>query len=147
MSGYSRIYVVGEPDGLSASDSVNPVRLMLLVGDADRQWLEPHYVDATLAPLGNVRSLVPREPDDPDSIIDACIAFAPALFAQCPTLPRVRAELGDRVLLDFHLSEDGAPDSWAALREEARPIFRELRVWKAVQEPGGSPWKSYRDLS
>ena len=69
-----------------------------------------------------------------DAILDACLAFAPAYFGQCPSLKAVRKELNamdDMEQLDFDQGQHRLPASWATLREEARPLFWQMNVWRA----------------
>ena len=129
MAGYSRIYVVGGLGGHDGCDGVNPIEFMLLVGNADRQWLEPRYMDAATKPLGRLRFVVPEGPDHADALLDACIAFAPRYFAECPSLAKVAAELRDVERLDLHMPIGPIPAAWAVLREEARAPFARLNIW------------------
>ena len=138
MSGISKIYVIGEPGGFMGADGVNPIYLMILVGDGNRQWLEPSYVDWKLGPMGTLKSLVPEEPDHPDALLDACLAFAPDLFSDCPSLEEVSRSLSGVDQLDFHLKKEGVPTGWSTLREEARPFFSKLNIWTAKLRPLGS---------
>ena len=66
MAGYSKFYVVGGEGGFMGSDGVNPIEILILVGDAGRQWLEPHYFDASIRPIGRIQLIVPAGPDDTD---------------------------------------------------------------------------------
>ena len=77
MAGYSKLYVIGGQGGGMGADGVNPIEFLVLIGDADRQWLEPHYVDRSIKPIAKLRAIVPVRPDQPDSLLDACIAFCP----------------------------------------------------------------------
>jgi hypothetical protein len=43
----------------------------------------------------------------------------------------VRSKLKEVEALDFDLGRGEIPHTWAELREEARPIFRKLNIWKA----------------
>jgi hypothetical protein len=52
MAGYSRIYCIGGLGGFAGADGINPMLVQIWVGDADRQWLEAHYFDPGLEPLG-----------------------------------------------------------------------------------------------
>ncbi len=134
MAGFNKLYVIGEQGGFMGADGVNPIEFMLLVGDAGRQWIEPLYVDVSIKPLGALKNIVPEGPDFPDSILDACLAFAPAYFGQCPSLKAVRKELNamdDMEQLDFDQGQHRLPASWATLREEARPLFWQMNVWRA----------------
>lgn len=131
MAGYSRMYVVGGEGGFMGADGVNPIEFLILVVDADRQWLEPHYFNVALKPAGDTRRIMPASPDHPDMLLDACLAFAPSMFAACPTLAQVERELGDLTFLDFNSARSSVPESWSALREEARPVFDVLPIWEA----------------
>jgi hypothetical protein len=135
MSGYSRFYVFGGQGGYLGADGVNPIALMILIGDGNRQWLEPLYVDPQLERLGRLSTIVPAVPDHPDNLLDACIAFFPCNFEQCPTFAAVKAALGDAERLDFDAHPEEVPEAWSTLREEARPIFAELNVWQADLAP------------
>lgn len=131
MAGYSRIYVLGGEGGFMGADGVNPIEVLILVGNADRQWLEPHYFDNSIKPLGAVRVIVPTEPDHPDAVLDACLAFCPQRFAACPSLPGVAAQLQGVQRLDFHPDPQGIPAAWGQLRDEARPLFATMPIWQA----------------
>ena len=131
MAGYSALYVVGEPGGYMGSDGVNPIHLLLLVGDADRQWVEPHYFDDSIAPLADVRAVLPARPDHPDLLLDSLVAFWPARFESCPSFTAARAAVGGISRLDL----SSAPAPWKALREEARTLFDELHIWRGELRP------------
>ena len=112
-------------------------RLLILVGAGGREWLEGHAIDTPATPeknefqpIGKIWHIVPKGPLDPNSLIDACIAFAPKLFEDCPTLEDVKASLKDDTMLDFDLRKEDIPAKWSKLREEARPIFEKLTILK-----------------
>ena len=121
MSGYSKIFVVGN----TGFDGINPIYLQILVGNSDRQWLEPHYFDKTIQPIGKIRTIIPEKPDDSNSILDACIAFAPKFFEECPSMKAVSELLQGFDRLDFDIHKEKIPDLWYKLREEARGILQE----------------------
>lgn len=135
MAGVSKLFVVGDPGGYMGSDGVNPIHFFVLVGDGDRQWLEPHYVDTAIIPIGQVRSLIPAEPNHADALLDACIAFGPRYFTACPSLAEVRVALQSTERLDFHQGAAAIPRAWARLREEARPLFAAMSIWQADLTP------------
>lgn len=135
MAGYSRIYVVGGLGGFMGADGVNPIEFLVLVGDADRQWLEPHYFNSTIRPIGRLRLIVPTGPDHPDALLDACIAFCPRYFKSCPSFVKVEEALRDAEHLDFHAHRHAIPAAWFRLREEARPLFAEMNIWRADLVP------------
>ena len=129
MSGYSKIYCIGEEGGFMGSDGINQIYLQILVGDGDRQWLEPHYFDRRLRPIGQITIIVPAGPYHPNALIDACLAFYPKYFEACPSLESVSESLQNETRIDFHF--DGAPVGWEQLREEARSAFRDLTIYEA----------------
>ena len=135
MAGYSKIYVVGTPGGFEGSDGVNNIEMLILVGDADRQWLEPKYINSSIKPIGTIQTIIPFKPDDPDSLLDACIAFSPIHFKTCPSLEGVISKLKGVQRLDFNATSKKIPRYWALLREEARPVFAKLDIWKADLSP------------
>jgi len=135
MAGYSRIYVVGGLGGFMGADSVNPIEFLILIGDADRQWLEPHYFDRSIHPIGRLRTIVPAGPDHADYLLDACIAFCPRYFRSCPSLTRVESALRDADGLDFGAHPEDIPQAWVSLREEARPLFASMNIWRADLVP------------
>ena len=65
LAGFSKLYVIGGLGGFQGADGVYPIRLQIWLGEGDRQWLEPHYVDASIRPLGSVRTIIPDGPDAP----------------------------------------------------------------------------------
>jgi hypothetical protein len=135
MAGYSRLYLIGDIGGFMGADGVNPIEFLVLVGDADRQWLEPHYFDKSIAPIGRLRVIVPARQDHPDSLLDACIAFCPRYFKSCPSLAEVDSALRDAVRLDFDAHPNEILPAWARLREEARPLFAGMHIWQADLVP------------
>ncbi len=135
MAGYSRLYVVGGLGGFMGADGVNPIEFLILVGEGNRQWLEPHYFDRSIRPMGKIRVIVPAGPDHPDALLDACLAFYPRHCESCPSLARVEAALQDAERLDFDAEPRGIPAAWADLREEARPLFAAMNIWRADLVP------------
>jgi hypothetical protein len=135
MAGYSKLYAVGGLGGFMGADGINPIEFMVLVGDADRQWLEPHYFDVSITPIGRLRVIVPAGPDHPDALLDACIAFCPRYFRSCPSLAEVEPALRDAERLDFDAHVEAIPEAWDSLREEARPAFAAMKIWQADLAP------------
>ena len=131
MAGYSSIFCIGGVGGFQGCDGINPINLQIFVGNSDRMWLESHYVDRTLRPIGKIRIIIPEVPDSLHRLLDACIAFAPKYFQECPSLEKVKEELRDTKRLDFDSGKDKIPASWESLRKEATPIFEKLNVFEA----------------
>jgi hypothetical protein len=138
MSGYSKLYCVGEKGGCAGADGMNPIHFQILVGDADRQWLEVHYLNRSLKPLGKIRAVIPKGPDIPDSLIDACIVFYPEHFKKCPSFKSAQKRVKRFKRLDFHLKKKEIPAEWVKLREEARGPFKKLFISEAILQPMGS---------
>ena len=135
MAGISKLYVIGGLGGFQGADAANPIQIQIWVGDADRQWLEPHYIDRSIKPLGAIRSIVPEKPDDPVALLDACIVFFPKHFEQCPSLAKAAVSLEGVTHLDFDQGKKTIPTIWPKLREEARPYFKRLHIFEAVLQP------------
>lgn len=133
MAGYSKFYVFGGAGGFQGADGVNPIAFLVMVGDGDRQWLEPHYFDTAIEPIGRIRTIVPESPGDPEALLDAFLAFYPSGFEACPSLAAVREALKDATSLD--LGSKRVPRAWRTLRQEARPHFERMPVWEAKLEP------------
>lgn len=135
VAGYSKIYVIGGQGGFMGADGVNPIEFLVLVGDADRQWLEPKYFDRSIKPIGKLRVIVPAKPDHLDSLLDACIAFCPRRFSGCPSFAEVNSALRDAQRLDFDARPQEIPTAWVKLREEARLMFADTGIWRADLVP------------
>jgi len=130
MAGYSKLYCIGGLGGYTGADGINPILLQIWVGDASRQWLEAHYFDSRIKPIGNIKVVVPEGPDHPNALLDACLAFYPEVFAQCPSMTQVKSKLGEAECLDFDVREN-IPEEWDQLRSEARGLFGELHIFEA----------------
>jgi hypothetical protein len=135
VAGFSRFYVFGGQGGYEGADGVNPIALMILQGEGNRQWFEAVHVGPALCRLGEVRTVIPAGPDHPDGLLDATIAFFPQPFEECVSLAAVRDALGETEVLDFDAEPDAVPEAWAELREQARPVFADLNVWQADLVP------------
>ena len=135
MAGFSKLYVIGGLGGFQGADGVNPILMQIWVGDAGRQWLEPHYIDRSIKPIGAIKTLIPEGPNDPHSLLDACIAFFPKHFEKCPSLAEAILQIKDCTNLDFDLDKQNIPLVWQTLREEAHPHFNRLHIFEAVLRP------------
>lgn len=116
-------------------DGVNPILAQIWMGESHRMWFEARYFDKEFGPMGRLRVVVPPRPDRDDNLLDACLAFFPAPFEQCPSFSAVLEQLGDAEGLDFHAEPGKVPASWEKLREEAREEFAQIGLWQADIEP------------
>jgi len=135
MSGYSKIYCIGGFGGFQGADGINPIYFQIWVGDADRQWLEVHYIDRSIKPLGQINTIIPESPNNPNGLIDACIAFYPKHFNKCNSLKLVREKISSFDSLDFHLGLKKIPKEWFMLRKEALPFFQKLNIFEGKLWP------------
>jgi hypothetical protein len=131
MAGYSGLYVVGGEGGFMGADGVNPIGFQILIGESDRQWLEVHYFDTNIKPIGKLRTIIPEDPAHPNGLLDACIAFFPEHFSACRSLATLQQQLKNTDTLDLHMGTKRITTAWAKLREEARPLLNELNIWRA----------------
>ena len=142
MARYGELYVIGGPiagvetpaKGWAKSvggKGVSPILFQILVGGTDRRWFEVHYLDNSIKPLGNIMRVIPERPDYPDALLDCCIAFYPKYFEGCPSFATVPKKVKDFRRLDFYRGMEEVPEEWADLREEARPLFKDLCIWEA----------------
>jgi hypothetical protein len=135
VAGFSKLYVIGGLGGFQGADGVNPIQMQIWVGDSDRQWLEPHYFDPSIKPLGTIRAIVPEKPDDPISLLDACLIFFPKHFEKCPSLAEAALSIEGMTRLDFDQGKKAIPTIWPKLREEAKPYFKRLHIFEGVLHP------------
>jgi hypothetical protein len=131
MAGFSRLYCIGGLGGFGGADGINPIALQIWVGDASRQWFEAHYFEDDIRPIGKIKSMVPERPDHPNVLLDACLAFYPSAFAQCPSMAAVQSKLAQTEFLDFDLGKSEIPPEWQQLRSEALAPFRGLHIFEA----------------
>jgi hypothetical protein len=130
MAGFNQIFCIGGVGGFNGSDGINPIELQILVGDGNRRWLESHYFDKSIKPIGRIKVIIPEVPEYLSGLIDACIAFAPKYFEQCPSMDKVKEELKEVRRLDFDQSREKIPESWYALRKEATPFFEKMNIFE-----------------
>jgi hypothetical protein len=124
MAGYNAIWIVGR----KTHDGVNPISTMVLQGLSDRIWLElPRGYKTSKV---KVKTMIPPQPNDPNMLIDMCMAFMPQLFQENPHYVQMLEHMESKTFLDLHLNEN-VPDTWELVREEVRPIFDQLTIFKA----------------
>jgi hypothetical protein len=131
MAGFSKLYCIGGLGGFRGADGINPLQMQIWVGVSNRLWLEAHYFDSEIRPIGKVKVIVPKGPDDPNMLLDACLAFYPAAFAQCPSMAAVQSKLAQAERLDFNTGQNEIPQQWYQLRSEAWEPFRQLHIFEA----------------
>jgi hypothetical protein len=75
-------------------------------------------------------------------LLDALLAFGPSCFSdRRPSLAVVAAGVKDAESLDFDAAPEKVPAEWTVLREEARPLLREIGIRRGDLAPvrsGGS---------
>lgn len=130
MAGYSKIFCIGDLGGFQGADGINPILFQILVGDADRQWYEVIYFNKSIKPIGQIKIIIPENPNNPNALLDSCIAFYPSCFSSCPSLKVLEAKLAKATRLDFDLRRD-IPQEWYQLRKDALPLFKLLNIFEA----------------
>lgn len=138
MAGYSKLYVVGGLGGHMGADGVNPIEFLVLVGDAGRQWLEPHYFDRyDRAPRksSNHRAGRTRPFGQPAGCVHRLL---PSKLQGLPLHRGGRSGGSGRGSPRLRRRSEGIPSGWARLREEARPVFRARNIWRADLVPVAS---------
>lgn len=133
MAGFNSMFVLGTPGGFMGADGANSIGMLILVGDGNRQWLEPRYFDESLAEGAQVKKIIPCGGCDPNALLDALIAFAPSLFVDCPSYAEVMQGLEGVDRIEFDSRE--IPKGWVELRDEARSIAAGLSLWEAQLKP------------
>lgn len=78
--------------------------------------------------------VIPKGPEDPDMLLDAALAFYPEAFRKVPGYEHMYQSLAEHARLDFDLGK-GIPAEWAAVRELARPVFKDLTIYEADIRP------------
>ena len=91
---------------------------IILQSDNGRLALVCLYIDKSLEPLSKIWRIIPCGANDKDSLLDACLAFAPKFFESCKSLNTVKSNLPETDILEVK-----RPEGWDELREEARTIF------------------------
>ena len=115
-----------EPETREMQTSIN-ADLVIGVWEGSRKVCIPIYIAPGVQQLGNIRSLVPGGPQEPESTLDTLLAYYPQAFDACPTMATVRRLTLSVSKLDLNIGDSKLHrEYWPQLRTEAMPIFREL---------------------
>lgn len=128
MAGFDKSVFFGH----ATYDGINGITMELWRGVSSRMWFEAARGFKRRAQ--RVEVIVPKGPNDPDMLLDAAMAFCPKVFQDVPGYTRMYESLEPRSYLDFDMDE-GVPADWAAIRELARPVFRQLTIYEAYIRP------------
>ena len=126
MSAYSKILAIGH----ESKDGLEDIYVEILQGEGEKRWFEAKYDEEKFERLGNIHAVIPKDRDDKNAVLDACLAFAPKLFEECIALDLVRMELENTNTLDFSKGNN-IPKSWEKLRTEAQDIFKNIHLYEA----------------
>jgi hypothetical protein len=144
MAGFSRIFCIGDGGGFMGSDGMGTIFAQIWQGEGNRQWFEARYFEEGFGPMGKVKTMVPAGPDKEDNVLDACIVFFPDAFKECPSFGKMEKQLKEVEFVDFQFNE-GVPEGWEALREEAREPFKTLGVWTGGELEPIQGWENIGD--
>ena len=128
MAGFDKSVFFGH----ATYDGINGITMELWRGVSSRMWFEAARGFKRRAQ--RVEVIVPQGPNDPDMLLAAAMAFCPKVFQDVPGYTRMYESLEPRSYLDFDMDE-GVPADWAAIRELARPVFRQLTIYEADIRP------------
>ena len=128
MAGFDKSVFFGH----ATYDGINGITMELWRGVSSRMWFEAARGFKRRAQ--RVEVIVPKGPNDPDMLLDAAMAFCPKVFQDVPGYTRMYESLEPRSYLDFDMDE-GVTADLAAIRELARPVFRQLTIYEADIRP------------
>ena len=126
---FSTVYLVGDPVNSNFFGSGPTSKLLILQQEGNRTSMQVFYLDESVKPKSNIKTVVPVSPDDPYMFLDSVIAFYPEYFRNCASLTKVKDQLMNITFLDLQLNK---PDGWDILRNEAFPYFKKLRIHTAT---------------
>ena len=131
MAGFYKIYMVGGSGGFLGADGINPIAFQILVGTADREWLEPKYFDETFKSISGITHMVPLGPTNDENIIEGLIIFAPQLFMKNCDLIKDAFKYFDKLgKKRIDMGKD-QPDFWDDLVDQAQSIFQNIKLYSA----------------
>ena len=128
MAGFDKCILFGH----AGYDDINGIRMELWRGVSSRMWFEA--APGFRGKGQRVDVVIPKGPEDPDMLLDAALAFYPEAFRKVPGYDRMYQSLAKHARLDFDLGK-GIPAEWAAIRELARPVFKDLTIYEADIRP------------
>ena len=125
---FSKFYLIGLKSESEFWGNLEHTRLFLLQGEGNRQWVEAHY------PAGDLQKrvpgvLVPEKPEDPNLLLDSCMAFLPEVFQEIPDFSSLSKIVKGADRFDLNLEK---PGEWDSLRKECLPYMARLEV-KALE--------------
>jgi thiol-disulfide isomerase/thioredoxin len=129
---FSKAYIVGPAKEDDFFGEIHESKFLILQGEGGRQWLQSFYLDNSIAPMGNIKTVVPVGPSDKYLLLDSTLAFFHSWFASCKSMDEVISSLGKTDFLDINLN---MPTRWQSLRNEAKDRFKELRILEAEFKP------------
>ena len=131
MAGFHKIYMIGGQGGFLGSDGINPIGFQILVGNADREWLEVKYFDEHFQSIAGITHMVPLRPINDENIINGIIMFGPQLFMQdCDLLKDAFKHFKDlgKKKIDMGIDQ---PDFWNELVDQAQSKFQNINLYSA----------------
>ena len=140
MAGFTKIYYFGNEGNFFTRDGINDITMEVLVGDGNRQWLEPRYY-TKFKPIANIARIVPEAPYQDDNLLLAAIIFSPIRFRSCRSLKEL-THLLDSTIQNSFLDVDRSKEKYwyrsgvlQDVMKQARPIFDHLNIYEAELKP------------
>ena len=140
MAGFTKIYCFGNQGRLSSGDGINHITMEVLVGDGNRQWLEPRYY-TNFKPIANISRIVPEAPYQDDNLLLAAIIFSPIRFRACRSLKELIHLLDINIQNSFLDIDRSREKYWYRsgvlqnVMKQARPISNHLNIFQADLKP------------
>tara|TARA_B100001559_G_C16465782_1_gene606450 strand:+ start:410 stop:781 length:372 start_codon:yes stop_codon:yes gene_type:complete len=112
----------------------------VLVGDGNRQWLEPRY-HTKFKPIANISKIVPEEPYQNKNLLLAAIIFSPIRFRACRSLKELIHLLDSNIQNSFLDVDRSREKYWYRsgvlqdVMSQAEPIYNQLNIFEANLKP------------
>ncbi len=138
MTTYDIVWYVLEADRASEGMPIARPNVAILLSYGRRPWFEIRDRRGRPRPIGRISAVVSANLDFDVALLDVLLALWPEHFEACASLGAVKAKLARAEILDFQGRPERIPAEWAALREEARPIYERLKILR-VDAPVSAP--------
>ncbi len=140
MTGFTKIYCFGNNRSIFSDDGINQINMEVLVGDGNRQWLEPRYY-TKFKPIANISKIVPEEPYQNKNLLLAAIIFSPIRFRACRSLKELIHLLDSNIQNSFLDVDRSREKYWYRsgvlqdVMSQAEPIYNQLNIFEANLKP------------
>lgn len=133
MSGISGYYYIGTAGGFLGADGLLGKDVEITIWEGDVRSLSVRYLTNRYEPMSKeLKSFIPKGPDDENQAREAIILFASNLFKDCPSYDKVKLECEGIDRIDF-CDKTSVPKHFYDLLEESKSIkLEDVNMFKAV---------------